>query len=72
MKIIYKNENDGISILHPTEEALKVMTIKDIADKDVPAGIPYAIIEDSVIPEDRTFRDAWTIDESLLIDGVGQ
>ncbi len=71
MKIIYKNEDGGVSILHPTDEALKHMTIDEIALKDVPAGLPFAIVEDLEIPTDRTFRDAWTVDEAILTDGVG-
>ena len=71
MKIIYKNEDGGISIITPTPEALKHMTIDEIALKDVPTGLPFAIMEDSEIPTDRTFRDAWTIDAVLLTDGVG-
>ncbi|TCB77427.1 hypothetical protein [Acinetobacter sp. ANC 4173] len=71
MKIIYKNDNGGISIIHPSPEALKVMTIEKIALKDVPTGLAFAIVEDSEIPEDRTFRDAWTIEDSLLTGGVG-
>ena len=72
MKIIYKNESGGVAIITPTEEALSFMTIDDIARKDVPTGLPYKIVEDSEIPTDRTFRDAWTVDESTLIDGVGE
>ena len=71
MKIIYKNENGSVSILHPTDEALSFMTIDEIALKDVPTGLPYKIVEDSEIPTDRTFRDAWTVDEATLTDGVG-
>ena len=71
MKIIYKNENGGVSIITPTPEALKHMTIDEIALKDVPTGLPFAIVEDSEIPTDRTFRDAWVIDEATLTDGVG-
>lgn len=71
MKIIYKNESGGVAILHPTDEALSFMTIDEIAKKDVPTGLAFAIVEDSEIPEDRTFRDAWTIDEAILTDGVG-
>ena len=71
MKIIYKNENGGISIIYPTDEALSFMTIEEIAQKDVPTGLPYKIVEDSEVPTDRTFRDAWTIDEATLTDGVG-
>ena len=72
MKIIYKNESGGVAIITPTEEALSFMTIDDIARKDVPTGLPYKIVEDSEIPTDRTFRDAWTVDEATLIDGVGE
>ena len=71
MKIIYKNGSGGISIIHPSPEALKVMTIEEIALKDVPTGLPYKIVEDSEIPVDRTFRDAWVVDEATLTDGVG-
>lgn len=71
MKIIFKNDNGGISIIHPTNEALDFMTINEIADKDVPTGKPYAIVADSEIPTDRTYRDAWDIDEAILVDGVG-
>lgn len=72
MKIIYKNESGGVSILHPTGEALSFMTIDEIAKKDVPTGLPYKIVEDSEVPTDRTFRDAWTVDEATLTDGVGE
>ena len=71
MKIIYKNESGGVAILHPIDEALSFMTIDEIAKKDVPTGLPYKIVEDSEVPTDRTFRDAWTIDEATLTDGVG-
>ena len=71
MKIIYKNENGGISIITPTQEALEQMSIIELALKDVPTGLAFAIVEDDFIPTDRTFRDAWTIDEELLTDGVG-
>ena len=71
MKIIYTNEDGGVSIVIPTDEALSIMTIDEIAKKDVPTGVKYKIVEDSEIPTDRTFRDAWTIDEAILTDGVG-
>lgn len=72
MKIIYKNESGGVSILHPTDEALSLMTIDEIAKKDVPTGVKYKIVEESEVPTDRTFRDAWTVDEATLTDGVGE
>lgn len=72
MKIIYKNESGGVSVLHPTEEALSFMTIDEIAKKDVPTGVKYKIVEDSYLPAERTYRNAWVIDEALLTDGVGE
>jgi len=58
-RIIYPNDNGGVSILIPTEEYLAEHTIEELAAKDVPEGKPYKIVDVSDIPEDRTFRDAW-------------
>jgi hypothetical protein len=33
--------------------------IARIAAKDVPAGVPFEIVDTSEIPADRTFRNAW-------------
>lgn len=72
LRIIYKDKDDKISILIPTDEALKFATIEQIAEKDCPYNLPYWIVEDSVIPTDRTFRSAWEIDESFgKPDGFG-
>ena len=65
MKIIFKNKDNSIGIITPTDEALSFATIEQIAEKDVPHNLPYWIVEDSVIPEDRTFRSAWEIDENF-------
>jgi len=72
MKIIFKNENGGVSIVYPTEEALSSMSIDEIAKRCVPTGFRYKIVDDSEIPTDRTFRNAWTVDEATLTDGVGE
>jgi hypothetical protein len=58
-RIIYPNDDGGVSILIPTPEALETMTIEEIAAKDVPAGKPFKIVDVSDIPSDRTFRNAW-------------
>ena len=72
MKIIYKNKDNSVGIITPTQEALSFATIKQIAEKDVPSGLSYWIVEDEVIPEDRTFRKAWQVDESIgEADGTG-
>lgn len=65
MKIIFENIDKSIGIIHPTEEALSFATIGQIAEKDVPYQLPYWIVDDSVIPTDREFRNAWEIDSSF-------
>ena len=69
-RIIYKNDNGGVSIIVPSPKWQGI--IEELADKDVPTGKPYAIVDVSEIPTDRTDRDAWTVDESDLKDGVGK
>lgn len=54
-RIIYPNEDGGVSILIPTGE----LAIEEVAHKDVPAGVGYKIVDEADIPTDRTFRDAW-------------
>ena len=58
-KIIFDYEGN-ISVMTPTSEALQIMTIEQIAEKDLPVGVStYSIVEDSVIPTDRSFRNSW-------------
>ena len=71
-RIIYKNTDNTVSVVIPTDEALSFMTIEQIANKDVPTGLKYKIVDVSEIPSDREFRNAWTIDEAELTDGVGE
>jgi hypothetical protein len=58
-RIIYPNDDGGVSILIPTPEYLAEHTIEELAAKDVPEGKPFKIVDVSEIPEDRTFRNAW-------------
>ena len=69
MKIIFNKSDNKICILNPAPEWKG--TMEELAQKDVPTGLKYKIVEDSVIPSDRTFRDAWEVDEKELTDGVG-
>jgi hypothetical protein len=70
-RIIYCNDEGGIAVIVPTPDCLQSHTIEEIAEKDVPAGKPYKIVSVDDIPSDRTFRDAWTVNEADLTDGVG-
>ena len=68
MKIIYATE-DGIAVITPAPNCS--LTDAETAAKDVPTGSAYKIVEDSFVPSDRTFRNAWAIEASELTDGVG-
>jgi hypothetical protein len=70
-RIIYKTDEGGVAVIIPTQEALDVHDIMAIAIKDVPAGKPFKIVNASDIPSDRSQRDAWTVDEADLTDGIG-
>ena len=69
--ILYKQDNGVVAIVRPTEEALALYGIEAIAQKDVPTGKPYKIIDASELPADRSQRNAWTVDDADLTDGVG-
>ena len=67
MRIIYQTE-EGLAVVVPTGE----LDINEVARKDVPAGVDYWIVEDSVVPSDRTFRNAWELDPNIgTPDGQG-
>ena len=51
-RIIYTNSDGTVSIITPAGD------VND-AIKDDPSGLSYEIVEDSVIPTDRSFRNAW-------------
>ena len=59
-KIIYTQSNGIVAVIHP------ISGNADDAIKDVPDGFAYEIVEDSVIPTDRTFRDAWVQDSKTI------
>lgn len=72
-RIIYKNKDNSVAVLIPSQEVLDTVGLQAIAEKDVPHNLPYWIVSDTDIPTDRTFREAWVIDESLgEPDGFGK
>lgn len=58
-RIIYPTP-DGVAILIPSGE----LPVEEVARKDVPAGVPYKIVDEADVPSDRTFRGAWEADVS--------
>jgi len=67
-RIIYKTSQGTVAVIIPTGE----LSVEETAKKDVPTGLPYKIVDVSEIPADRTFRDAWGVEEAELTDGVGE
>lgn len=68
-RIIYKASDETVRIIVPSDDI--DMTVDEIAQKDVPTGLKYKIVDVSEISSDRTFRNAWDINESELTDGTG-
>ena len=58
-RIIYPTDDGEVAIIIPAPDC--GLTIEEIAEKDVPAGKPYKIVDVTEIPSDRTFRDAWEL-----------
>lgn len=68
-RIVYQKPDGGMAIIIP---ALGCgLTVEEIAEKDVPTGLPYKIMDTVDLPSDRSQRDLWTVDVATLTDGVG-
>lgn len=65
MKIIYTRPDGGLTVVHPAKEAkldteTEAEFVARIAAKDVPSdAVNVQFVDESVIPTDRTFRNAW-------------
>ena len=70
-RIIYNQDNGVVAVIIPTPEALEQHGIQAIAIKDVPSGRKFKLVDAADIPSDRSQRDAWTVDEADLTDGIG-
>lgn len=66
--IFPNNETGGVCIMSPN--LASGLSIEQIAIKDVPAGLPYLIVDRTELPEDVEFVDAWEADFSEP-DGYG-
>lgn len=65
-RIIHPTLDGGVAVVIPSQ----VLPVEEVARKDVPAGVPYRIIDASEIPSDRSARELWTADFSNP-DGYG-
>ena len=56
-RIIYPTDDGGVAVIVPAPNC--GLTIEQIAEKDVPTGKAYQIVDVADVPSDRTFRNAW-------------
>jgi len=61
MKVIIYNHKGSLSVFRPVD---KDADLTALAKQVVPAGISFEIVNDTDIPTDRTFRNAWQHDTS--------
>ena len=78
-RIIFLNGSGGVGVLLVTPEKLLLLLdelpeldtidkkLQHVANKDLPTGTKYELIDSTVDLSDRTFRDAWeyTADASV-------
>lgn len=67
-KIIYENADGTIGVITPV---VLDYGIDALAKKDVPAGLPYWIVDESALPASREYRDAWRFDHDTMGDPHG-
>ena len=60
-RIIYIKDDGTVAIVIPADNC--ELTVEQIQAKDVPSGKTSYIVDKSVIPTDRSFRDAWAYTE---------
>lgn len=59
-RLIYENDEGGISIVCPIDEISSLDEIKQVA---CPEGKTVYTVNTSDVPTDRSFRNAWTYTE---------
>ena len=69
MKIIYPSPSGGVAVaaVHP-----KYTDLVAAGKQFVSSGLPFKVINDSDLPSDDTFFDAWEYDFANSNDGIGE
>lgn len=69
--VIFKNVDNKFAILTPTQEALQFATIEQTAEKDVPAGCPYWIVDASELPANIPIKAIYIDENETQPNGYG-
>ena len=65
MKVIFEKENSIMGMLTPDRRYLselqgtELQKLEQIANKDLPVGTNFTIVENDEVPEDRLIKEAW-------------
>jgi hypothetical protein len=65
-EIVLYPGDQGVVFVSPTGD----IPVEEVARKDVPAGVPYRIVNRADMPSDFLFWEAWIVDFSTP-DGYG-
>ena len=65
--IIYQNSEGRASIVRRVNPSI---SFEDLAKKVVPDGTAYEVVDDSQIPSDKTFRNAWVKGSGVVTEDV--
>ena len=60
-RFLYTDDDGNLCIVVPADNTN--LTLDQIKSKDCPSGKTVYTVNKSVIPTDRSFRDAWTYTE---------
>jgi len=63
-KLIIYSIDGYTAVLHPSEKWQG--TLEELAIKDVRSNVEWYIIEESQLPLDETFREAWVIEDGSI------
>jgi len=63
-RIVFENNMGGISVTALATNAS--CTLEELAKRVVPEGNHYSFIDEDLIPDDRTFREAWNLSDNVV------
>jgi len=66
--VIYTQEDGVVAVLTPAPNC--PLTLNEIADKDVPTGVPYWVVDSAELPQEE--QESWELVDMPEPDGVGQ
>lgn len=64
--IVYKDNSGGIRIVNPSPK----FKLEYVISRDIPEGADYEILNRSALPKDKTFRNAWDLNDKKIITNM--